>query len=111
MARKKTPPHIVALIERHIDTMNWIDEVLRVKTTVPPEQQADHVRNKGMEYWEGVADGTNNTLENAMHTYGCYAGFQHVGPRVENCANPFNPIVGPDHPDYKGWRRHYIVRG
>lgn len=108
MARtKQTPPHLAALLDRHRDTLNWIDEVLATKQRVPVENQADHVR-RPVEYWEGIAYGANLTIENALHTYGCYRGFTYVGEQRTLAGDKkYNPGVNLAHPEFREWRRCY----
>lgn len=112
MARKcKTPTLVKELAQSQVNYLNWVDECIRVKTTVPAENQADHIREKSADYYIGLADGMNNMLEVAMMRSNCYAGFQYVGLEKTLEETKYNPVVGPDHPEYAGWRRHYSIRG
>lgn len=111
MARK-TPAKIIALIKRHDAQMEYITEILRVKRTVPVENQAAHVRY-GEDYWKGLAHGYSGMLENALHEHGCYAGFCYVGSnrmRAEDAGESWPNRVGIDDPDYESWRVSYQVR-
>lgn len=120
MANKKTSATIKKVLAQHRDRMIWIDEILRIKATVPVENQAEHVRNHSVEYYEGMAWGANSVIEEILMAYSCYAGFQNCGPII--VAPPkgdgpylsekihYFPIVSHKHPDYKAWRRVYLER-
>lgn len=111
---RKTPKYLAALIERHADFCDHVDELIRVKTTVPVENQAQHVRDGTPELWIGRAEGYWIALETALMAYGCYAGFMHVGPKKAQL-NSDNTVsyswtgVGPNDPEYREWRRHYFA--
>jgi len=117
MARKcKTPDKILELIKRHEAHIAYVDEMIRVKTTVPVENQAEHIRSKSIDYMEGLAVGANQMLENALFEYNCYAGFCYRGVPVTHRDEGGGtylvaPYVGPDNPDFKEWRRQYFTRG
>ena len=110
--KRKTPPLILDMMKRQQVLMRHVDEVLRVKRTVPLENQMTHVREKSEDYWIGLADGHNTMLENMMLEYNCYAGFQNQGctPVVLESGDSFYPWVDRDDPEYAGWRRVYFAR-
>lgn len=114
MARK-TPKHLLPLFDRHQALIEHVTEVLRVKRTVPLENQANYIKEKPEEYWIGLADGYNGLLESALHESKCYAGFCVIGAtkvRVEGTESEYYyPSIGWDHPEYAGWRRQYYIRG
>lgn len=105
-----TPKVVRELIDRHIEYLNYIDGILNVKRDVPLENQAEHVKSKSEEYWEGLADGANVMLENVLHAHHCYAGFMYVSPKIFDEGLPHWRGVGPQDPLYKGWRRHYFTK-
>ena len=107
MPRKKaTPAHLADLLSRHRDTLAWIDESLAAKARLPLENQAEHIK-RPVEYWEGMAYGANNMVEQALMSYGCYRGFSYVGPRVTLDGKLHSPWVALNNPDFKEWRRSY----
>lgn len=109
--KRKTPKHLVELIQRHADFVDYADERIRVKTTVPEENQADHIKGITVAEIEAQATGAWVMLENALMAYGCYAGFCYVGLKVrENGAYVWRGVP-PSHPEFKEWRRHYYTNG
>jgi hypothetical protein len=105
----KTPTHVLRLMERQELILRHVDEVLRVKATVPVESQADHVREKSADYYVGLADGANTMLEEAMHRAGCYAGFMYVSESKGQSYCIVRSEVRPDHPEFAEWRRVYFT--
>lgn len=110
MARK-TPDHLREAINRHVEYLDYITDILRVKATVPVENQAPHVREKPVEYWTGLADGANAMLENCLLLYGCYAGFGNIAPKQIVEGRVYHRFVQHNDPEYAGWRRLYYTRG
>ncbi len=107
----KTPAKIANLITRHQDRIEWIADILRVKRTLPLENQADHVRDNSEDYWIGMAVGANATLEEALHEHKCYAGFMHVGEPKRNASGVTSWTgVKEGDPEYADWRRHYFTK-
>lgn len=106
MAKRKTPAFMIELIKRHIDMMNYVDELI--------DGQYSHLnsmKDKPKEYFIGLADGANAMLESALHSYGCYAGFQNVGKKAySESGAAYNPWTKPGNGDYQGWRRQYLTR-
>jgi len=122
MAVKKTPQIVKKLLAQHRARIAWIDDILRIKATVALENQAEHVRNHSVEYYEGMAWGANAVIEEVLSAHNCYHGFQNVGPIMlgvrkvngpslvredENEAYTF-PIVRHTDPTYQSWRRLYL---
>lgn len=93
-------------------TMRHVDEVLRVKRTVPPESQVNYIKEKSEEYWVGLADGVNAVMEEALHRANCYAGFQYQSDKPVELpsGDNFYPPTSHTRPDYVGWRRVYYAR-
>lgn len=117
--RRKTPEYIVQLFVRQQQRLDWVDEVLRVKRTVPPDSQADHIKAHPESYWIDMMVGYNCAIEDVMHEYGCYHGFGYVGLRgkVQQGESLFGsdpetarPRVGVNHPDFAEWRRFYFAK-
>lgn len=106
----RTPAKVVELLSRHQQQMDHVEEVLRVKRTVPLENQAEHVKSRSEDYWIGIAHGASNMLESVLHEYKCYAGFHHVGPKTTLDGEPFHPWVNMGHPDYTSWRVSYHTK-
>lgn len=117
MTRKcKTPAKVRELINCHMGYVDHVDEMIRVKTTVPVENQAEHVRSKSVDFMEGMAVGFNQMLEAVLFEHNCYAGYMNVGhkqsrPDEGPGVNYWSESVEPSHPDYADWRRHYFTRG
>lgn len=112
--KRKATPDVKRTIERHEAYIEWIEEVLRVKRTVPVEDQAKHVREKSEEYWIGLAHGASSMLEAMLHEFGCYAGFQHMSEKrtqrnQDGTVSTWREAVGPDHPEYTSWRVRYFM--
>lgn len=113
--KRKTPDHLVKLVEDHARQLIWIDEVLRVKATVPVEDQGSHVR-KSVEYWHARAEGMSNMLETALMNWNCYGGFGYRGEAKSQLSDDgklytVRDWVGPQHAEFQEWRREYFTRG
>lgn len=122
MAKRKTPPALARVImERHPQVIEHLEEMLRVKRTLPADQQADHVRNKTEAEMVAWVEGFSACLEAVMHEFNCYAGFHNYGPKqfvppvdlsVPATQRPtYRQIVPSRHPDYLEWRRLYYTNG
>ena len=121
MAKRKTSAFLRKLIERHIEKIAYIDEMIRVKTTVAVESQADHIKAGTVAEWEARAAGINALLEDALFIGGCYAGFMYQGEQKRRYHPTGAPgeggswsthyeSVGSEHPEFKEWRRFYFTR-
>jgi hypothetical protein len=113
MSRKcKTPAKVLELLKAQQEMMRWIDECLRVKSTVSVENQAAHVKNRSEDYWIGRAEGHNSMLETILHQHNCYAGFnyQAATPTFGDEGAPYYQIVNTQHPEYAPWRVQYYER-
>jgi hypothetical protein len=113
MPRKsKTPPALARVItERYPVYLAHTEEKLRVLRTVPPENQADHIRGKTEAEIIARLEGYQACLEDAMHEANCYAGFNHYGP-AEPCGNStVRHSVREGEPGYEPWRKLYYTRG
>lgn len=116
MAKRKTPPPLARVImERQPQVIAHLEEMLRVKRTVAPENQAPHVRDRTEAEMVAFVDGVNACLEMVMHEFGCYAGFHNYGPLKHHEPAPqagtSRSAVGPTHPDYLEWRKLYYTNG
>jgi hypothetical protein len=108
--KRKTPKYLAEMIQRHADYVDYAEERIRVKTTVPVENQAEHIQRVTVAEIEGQVTGYWVALEAALMAYGCYAGFMYVGEKKrENGANCWISVK-PDHPEFREWRRHYFTR-
>ena len=109
--KRKTPAKVVNLISRHLDTMDYIDECIRVKTTVPVENQGWHIQRTSVERMIGMADGANQMIEVTLFEHGCYAGYKNIGEKktINGCS--FREWAKLDDPNFADWRREYLTRG
>lgn len=112
----KTPARLVAAIERHAGHMIHISEVLRVKRTVPAENQAGYLRDRSEDYWIGVAVGRSNALEEQLFEAKCYAGFNYIASNWETfeqdgVTHNVARSVSPNSPDFAEWRVQYYLKG
>lgn len=116
---KKTPPHIIDMLQRHLDQVEWIEEGMDVKQRVPVENQAEHIRSKSVEFMLGkieglnsMIEGLNSMIEDALHAYGCYAGYSHRArpTTLPGTTEKFREWVGLADPRFTEYRRVYNVR-
>jgi predicted naringenin-chalcone synthase len=110
--KKKTPKHLLDLLQRHEHSVQWTNEVLAAKQ-LPLENQAELVQKHSSEYWIARQVGFNEAIEHALLSYGCYAGFAYLAARpkfIEGTTEKFVPTVGIDDPDFQEWRRKYFTR-
>jgi hypothetical protein len=119
VAKRRTPHELAEVImHRHAEVIAHAEEKIRVKRTVPLENQAEHVRNASEEEIVAFVEGYSACLETVMHAFNCYAGFHHYGPQKP--AEPI-PVTGSPimvrrqttqgQPDYQPWRRLYYTNG
>ena len=107
----KTPQRLVKMISRHIEYLDHVDEMIRVKTTVPVENQAWHIQNSTVEFLEGCAMGACMMLDHALADSNCYAGFMYVGPSKRSAdGSAYAESVTATNPEFKEWRRHYFTK-
>lgn len=116
---RKTPESIKKLIEAHQTRQDWLQEQidLRQNPNIPPES-ITYMPERGIEYFEAMAVGQNQLLEDALHFSKCYHGFNHVGkwrqvPYDNDCSLTFKhrDMGGNVKPEeYKDWRRQYFIR-
>lgn len=112
--KRKTPPALAEVImKRHPEVIAHLEEMLRVKRTVPVESQAEHVRDRTEAEMVAFVNGYSACLEAVMHEFNCYAGFHNYGPPVttEKHLGTTRYQVPPTHPDYLEWRRLYYTNG
>jgi hypothetical protein len=109
--KKKTPAFIIDLITRHMDHVEWLEEAMGVKLRVPVENQAQHIQERSVDNLLGKIDGMIACLEDALHAYGCYAGFRYVARSAHLEGTQFWEPVGLVDPRFKEYRRQYLVRG
>jgi hypothetical protein len=110
-----TPARLQSLIRQHTMNIENISDILRTKAHVALENQADFVKEHGAEYFEGQAAGMNAMLESALMEAHCYAGFHYFGEKKihrdgEGNVSTSYESVGPDHPQFREWRRFYYTR-
>lgn len=108
MARK-TPAHVLKLLERFEEKMVHFEEILRVKANLPVENQADHVRNNSFDYYYGMIQGSVSSMEEVLHEFGCYHGFFYVGPDRFSLIHVAGQKI-QDNPDYRDWRIMFYTR-
>lgn len=109
--RKKTPKHLIELIQRHEDYVDFANERIRVKTTVPIENQAPHLHDLTVAEIVAQATGYWVAVEAALMAYGCYAGFHYVGHKVSDGHGKAHwTYVHPGDPEFAEWRRCYYIR-
>lgn len=109
--RKKTPKHLVVLINNFQDYLEHMEKCMLTKTMVPVENQADHIRNVSDDRMIGQVIGASVMLENALMAYGCYNGFVYVSPLLrKHDGTTYREMVGPSSQDFAEWRRSYSVR-
>lgn len=114
----KTPKALREAIADYDRAVEYTEELIRVKTTIPVENQAQHVRDGSPEVWIARLEGQWVMLESMLHRAHCYAGFQYLGPKVyqliEGSAPPqyisVRYSIGCDHPDFAPWRRTYFTK-
>jgi hypothetical protein len=105
---KRTPNTVRLMLENHRNRLAYIDECLRVKATVPVENQAAHIRDNPVEHFVGMAWGANVTIEELLFAHKCYHGYRYAGPIQQiNGVNHY-PHVSTKHPDFREWRRLYM---
>jgi hypothetical protein len=106
---KKTPAYLVSAIGQYGIACRWVAEKIRVKHTVPVENQASHIRDGFPALWVARLEGQQVMLEAMLHHAKCYAGFYYTDP------NAFEPgqspeQIGMDNPAFAEWSRQYIIR-
>lgn len=102
---RKTPKHVLKLIAAYVAYCDHVDEIIRVKATVPVARQADHVK-KPIEIYIARLEGYYSLLESAMHDAKCYRGFVYAGP-VKN--HERRTHLSTSDPEFADWRRHYFT--
>lgn len=113
MARKcKTPaPLAEVIMQRHPDTLAWIEEKMRVKQ-LPVDQQAPHVQRQTEGEMAAYMDGYNACLETVMHAFNCYAGYHHYGVAIKAPdGTTARTTVSEKDSEYREWRKLYYTRG
>lgn len=103
----KTTKIMRLAIEQYAEALAHTEELIRVKATVPVENQADHVRNGTPELWIARLEGQSVMLEHLLHRSNCYHGFFYVTERKRQDETRY--AIGTDHPDFAEWRRDYII--
>lgn len=115
--KRKTPPAIAELIlVKYPAQISYVEELIRVKTSVAPENQGRHVREGNPDQWIGRLEGYQCAMEDAMHKANCYAGFMYVGAErltihEDGTESKSRFSVGIDHPEFREWRRVYFTNG
>lgn len=107
MARKTTQRALEAL--DHFDnSLKHYEEVLRVKR-LPLENQADFIKSKSLDYYEGWIVGILTATENLLHRCGCYHGFHYVDSKG-NWLTPEEGQSIDDHPEYRNFRVKFFTK-
>lgn len=106
---RKTPAHVVKMLERYEEKMLHFEEILRIKSTFPVENQAAHVRDNSFEYYDGVIRGTISATEDMLHTFGCYHGFYYVNALRESLVYVSGRKIQDD-PEYRDWRIKFYTK-
>ncbi len=127
--KRKTPaPLAEVLMVRHEELLTHLEEKLRVKRTVPVENQADHIRDATEAEMIARMDGYNACLEDVMAAFKCYAGYSYAGPtRIDPAtgwksrslfdsgeaaeADQFYKTDITKAPRFAEWRRMYYTNG
>ena len=108
MARK-TSAHALSLLQKYEDRMKNLEEILRIKSTVPEENQAPHVRDNSFDYYYGLIQGVVSMMDTILHEFNCYHGFYYVGPDRQLLEHvPGQSIT--ENPEYRKWRVSYSIR-
>ena len=114
MKRVKTPAKVIAVIEFQQHMMRHVDEMLGlINKSVPEENLAVWVRGKNADYWLGLAEGVNVTLERLLLENNCYQGFNYQRATPTEIAGQdgnvslYYDYLKPDHPEFAEWRRRY----
>lgn len=105
MARKTTKIALDAII-RFEEAIAHFEEVLRVKQ-LPLENQARHIREKSIEFYEGWLSGVQMMTEFILHEQRCYHGFGYVDSNLKSLdwQGVYEHIT--QHPEYRKYRVHY----
>jgi hypothetical protein len=107
---KKTPKHLIGLINRHKSQTEFTDEILWAKT-LPLENQTSVTQQNGEDWWIGRQVGLNQMIDDALYEYGCYAGFRYIAKSFTEIEGKRMRLpIGLDHPEYKEWRVEYLIR-
>ena len=100
---RKTPAHVIKLLESYETRMVHLEEMLRVKKTVPVENQSSFIRENSEEYFMGMIQGVVSMMDSVLHEFNCYHGFYYVGADRK----PLEHVVGQkiqENPEYRDWR-------
>lgn len=108
--KKKTPPFLIDLIARHQDHVEWLEEAIDIKSRVPVENQAEHIQNRSVDNILGKIDGMIACLEDALHAYGCYAGYHYTARPTNINGTMYHQWVTATDPRFKEYRRIYHTR-
>lgn len=114
----KTPKILQEAIAQYERAVTHTEELIRVKHTVPEENQAQHVRDGFDALWIARLEGQWVLLEYLLHQAKCYAGFMYVGrPKyqlIEGTSPPQYTTarygVTLQDPDFADWRRVYFTK-
>lgn len=113
MKRKTPAPLAEVIMTRQPEVIAHLEEMLRVKRTVPAENQAPHVRDRSEAEMAAFVNGFNACLEVVMHEFNCYAGFHNYGlPKTsEKHLGTARHQVAPGDPEFEEWRKLYYTNG
>lgn len=88
----KSPKYIVHAVETHSRAVEYCKELIRVKHTVPVENQAQHIQDGFPALWIARVEGQALMLEDMLFNANCYNGFHYTSPETYE------------------WDRTYIIR-
>lgn len=74
----KTPKFVQKALEKFEARQLHYAECLRVKRTLPPENQQLHIREKPEAFFEGMAEGNVAAMNELLMDNNCYHGFNYI---------------------------------
>jgi hypothetical protein len=105
----RTSRALIAAIQQYDSAVVHTAELIRVKLTVPVENQAAHIQDGFPALWIARLQGQYVMLESMLHHGKCYAGYYFVNPNVaDDSSEPMQ--IGIDNPAFAEWARHYVIR-
>lgn len=110
MARKKSTKAALQMVEFFNQSLKHYEEVVKVKQ-LPIVNQANHIKEKSLDYYEGWIIGISIATEQVLHRENCYYGFNYVdsqGNWLSSDAAAGQYITA--HPEYKSFRINYFIK-
>lgn len=109
MARKKTTKKALDMVNYFNESLEHFEEVLRIKQ-LPLEQQANYIKEKSVEYYEGWITGIQVATEHVLHKDNCYFGFHYVDSKGGWITSSDTGQEVWEHEDYKPYRINYFTK-